>query len=181
MSERVTLRKGDIFRAKGGPYYVTDCGQKIKMAERGPFRFSAYCEQGDQKWIEAYSVREGGFTILSLTDRDSLLPGSYVTRPYHICGRVTGKPLARIEGRKDAKRRGGKKQRIVIDAEDIAAIKTAEEAGQSTFAFADAGRPDKADRRASRRAAAERRAAGGRRAAVQAVLAALSPIAPDGQ
>lgn len=181
MSERVTLRRGDIFRAKGGPYYLSDCGQKIKMAERGPFRFSAYCEQGDQKWIEAYSVREGGFTILSLTDRDSLLPGSYVTRPYHICGRVTGRPLMRIEGRKDAKRRGGKKNRIVIDAEDIAAIKNAEDSEQATFAFADAGKPDKAGRREARRAAAARRAAGGRRAAVQAVLAGLPPIAPNGQ
>jgi len=165
VSERVTLRRGDIFRAKGGPYYVSDNGQKIKMAERGPFRFSAYCEQGDQKWIEAYSVREGGFAILCLTDRDSILPGSFVPRPYSVGGRVTGKPLMRIEGRK---KKSGKK-RIVIDAEDVQAM-----ASPSV-------KPDKAERREGRSEAASRRAAGGRRAAIEAVLAGLAPIAPAGQ
>jgi hypothetical protein len=171
VSERVTLRKGDIFRAKGGPYYEGSAGQKVKMAERGPFRFSAYCEQGEQKWIEAYSVREGGFTILSLTERDSLLPGSYVTRPYRICGRVTGKPLARIEGRRHKK---GKKK-FVIDAADVAAV------SDEASPMAAMGKPDKAGRREARKAAASRRAAGGRKAAIQAVLAGLSPIAPAGQ
>lgn len=178
MSERVTLHKGDIFRAKGGPYYLTGNGQKIKMSERGPFRFVSYCEQGDQRWIEAYSIREGGFTVLSLSDRDSILPGSYVARPYHICGRVTGRNLIRIEGRKDKKIRG--KRQVVIDADDIAAIKSAEDSQQS-FAFDVGGMPDKADRRQAKRAEAGRRAAGGRRAAVQAVLAGLLPIAQEGQ
>lgn len=172
MSERVTLRRGDLFRAKGGPYYIGSAGQRIKMAERGPFRFSAYCERGDQKWIEAYSVREGGFAILSLTERDdALLPGSYVPRPYHISGRVTGNAKARIEGRKKKKSRG---RTVVIDAADVEPV----EAEQPMAAM---GKPDKQGRREARRAAQGRRAAGGRRAAIESVLAGLLPIAPPGQ
>jgi hypothetical protein len=171
VSERVTLRRGDIFRAKGGPYYMSSSGQKVKMAERGPFRFSAYCESGSQKWIEAYSVREGGFTILALTERDALLPGAYVPRPYHICGRVTGKKLERIEGRRQKK---GRRQ-IVIDAEDVQAMEA------EAPMMAAMGKPDREGRRGARRAAQSRRAAGGRRAAIQSVLAGLLPIAPDGQ
>jgi hypothetical protein len=171
VSERVTLRRGDLFRAKGGPYYVGKNGAKIKMAERGPFRFSAYCERGDQKWIEAYSVREGGFSILTLTEReDALLPGSYVPRPYHVSSRVTGNAKARIEGRK--KKRG--KRSVVIDAEDVQAI----EADRPAAAM---GRPDKQGRRQARRAGQVRRQAGGRRAAIASVLAGLLPIAPPGQ
>jgi hypothetical protein len=145
-------------------------GQKTRMAERGPFRFSAYCERGDQRWIEAYSIREGGFTILALTDREALLPGSYVPRPYHICGRVTGKKLERIEGRRQKKG----KRRIVIDAEDVQAMEA------DAPMMAAMGKPDREGRRAARRAAQGRRAAGGRRAAIQSVLAGLLPIAPDG-
>lgn len=166
MSERVTLRKGDVFRAKGGPYYIDSSGQKIKMAARGPFRFSCYCEQGDQKWIEAYSAKEGGFTILCLTERESIMPGSYVSRPYFVCGRVTGKPLMRLEGRKDKK----KKRSITIDADDIIAAENAA-----------MGMPDKADRRQAKRDASARRAAGARKAAIESVLAGLLPIAPSAQ
>ena len=164
MSERVTLRKGDIFRAKGGPYYLGSQGQKIKMAHKGPFRFSCYCECGDQRWIEAHSVREGGFAVLSLTDRESLLPGSLVTKPYRILSRVTGRPLARIEGRHKKSRR----RTVVIDAEDVQPM-------------AAMGKPDKQGRREARKAAQGRSAAGGRRAAIQAVLAGLAPIAQPGQ
>lgn len=174
MSERVTLRRGDLFRAKGGPYYIGSAGQRIKMAERGPFRFSAYCERGDQKWIEAYSVREGGFAILSLTERDDcILQGSYVPRPYHIAGRVTGKAKVRIEGRKQKKKRG---RTIVIDEADVEAIREADERPMASM-----GRPDKQGRREARKAAQGRRAAGGRRAAIESVLAGLLPIAPPGQ
>lgn len=159
------LRRGDLFRAKGGPYYIGPSGQKIKMAERGPFRFAAYCERGSQKWIEAYSVRVGGFAILSLTEREGcLLEGSYVPRPYSVAGRVTGRAKVRIEGRNQPK----KKRTVVIEAADVEPVATM-------------GRPDKAGRREGRRAAASRRNAGGRRAAIQAVLAGLSPIAQSGQ
>lgn len=83
MNDRVTLHRGDTFRAKGGPYYVDADGKKTKMVERGALKFVAYCERGEQKWIEAYSA-SGGFTILSLTDRESIMPGRYVARPYRI-------------------------------------------------------------------------------------------------
>jgi hypothetical protein len=173
VSDRVTLHRGDLFRAKGGPYYIGSSGQRIKMAERGPFRFSAYCERGDQKWIEAYSVREGGFAILSLTERDDcILEGSYVPRPYHIAGRVTGKAKVRIEGRKQKKKKRGRT--VVIDEADVEAIRDAEE--RPTAAM---GRPDKQGRREALKAAQGRRAAGGRRGAIAAVLAGLLPIAPD--
>lgn len=174
MSDRVTIRKGELFRAKGGPYYIGGSGQKVKMAEKGPFRFAAYCERGDQKWIEAYSVRVGGFAILSLTEREGcLLEGSYVPRPYSISGRVTGRAKVRIEGRKERRKKRRPDATVVIDAEDVVAIDSAPMAAM--------GKPDKKARRQGRRAAEGRRAAGGRRAAIQAVLAGLPPIAPAGQ
>ena len=51
---RSVLKPGDTFRVGGGPVYITDDGIEHMVAERGLFKFRRYCEQGAQKWIEAY-------------------------------------------------------------------------------------------------------------------------------
>jgi hypothetical protein len=91
VSERVVLRRNDVFRANGGPYYVLrdDAGKKVKssMAAKSPFRFQRYCERGRKKWLEAISIKEGGFVVLPLTRWKTLdLPG-FVNRPYKILGK----------------------------------------------------------------------------------------------
>lgn len=94
VSQRVVVKAGDTFRAKGGPYYVTldSAGRKSRtsMAARGPFRFVRHCIAGRQEWIEATSKRDGGTVILALTRRRSVLPGSLIARPYRIVGLVRG-------------------------------------------------------------------------------------------
>jgi hypothetical protein len=140
-------------------------GGKIKMAAQGPFRFSAYCERGDEKWIEAYSVREGGCTILMLTEREgAILPGSYIPAPYRIGSRLTGNAKARIEGRK----KGKKKKITFVDADEISPVESS-------------GKPEKRDRREARKRSAIKRAAGSRRSAIESVLSGLAPIAPEVQ
>jgi hypothetical protein len=91
VSARVLLQVGDVFRANGGPYYVLqdETGKKIKssMAAKGPFKFCAYCERGRKKWIEAHSIKEGGFVILPLTRWRTIDLSNFVNRPYKILGK----------------------------------------------------------------------------------------------
>ena len=61
---RSVLRPGDQFRVGGGSVYVTDDGVEHAFAERGLFKFRRYCEQGAQKWIEAYPAGGGGVVLL---------------------------------------------------------------------------------------------------------------------
>lgn len=91
VSERVVLRKGDLFRAKGGPYYILrdDTGKRVKssMAAKGPFKFISYCERGRRKWIVAYSAKEGGYATLPLTRWKTMDLPNFVNRPYTIVGK----------------------------------------------------------------------------------------------
>lgn len=61
---RSVLNPGDRFRVGSGPVYITDDGIEHVVAERGLFKFRRYCEQGAQKWIEAYPVDGGGVVLL---------------------------------------------------------------------------------------------------------------------
>jgi hypothetical protein len=100
VNEKFTLRQGDLFRAKAGPYYIArdEKGGKrrVPMAAKGPFKFFRYCEASKRKWIEAWSVKEGSIAILSLNGRRSLMPGALIPRPYHITGRVSAKKAIKI-------------------------------------------------------------------------------------
>jgi hypothetical protein len=91
VSERVTLRAGDTFRAKGGPYYVKQDSRgnktRMSMAARGPFRFMRFCERGKRQWIEAVA-NDGTAAVLSLTRRKSILPGALIPRPYVVVGKT---------------------------------------------------------------------------------------------
>jgi hypothetical protein len=125
VSEKITLREGDLFRAKGGPYYVSrdEKGGKrrVSMAARGPFRFRRLCEDGKRKWIEAWSMKEGSIAILCLSGRKSVLPGSLIPRPYYVSGRVTRKMATRIEA---AKTRGSRRTKTAA-AEQPAPVEQA--------------------------------------------------------
>lgn len=95
VSERVTLTKGDLFRATGGPYYTMrgEDGKKIKsaMSAKGPFRFISYNERGRKKWIVAWSVKENAHAVLPLTKWKTCdLPG-FVNRPYKITSKMRPK------------------------------------------------------------------------------------------
>lgn len=174
VSERVTLRSGDIFRAKGGPYYVKrDAkGNKVRMsmAARGPFRFMRLCEQGTRKWIEAVSMKDGTAAVLSLTKRRSVLPGALIPRPYVIVGKVGGAKAVRLEAKRQRRGAGGRRGR---HGEAGGAVPPAAAEGLAAGA---AGGPQKAG--GGRRGAG----AGGRgRRAVEAVLASLKTIDPSGR
>lgn len=107
VSERKTLRRGDVFRANGGPYYVTANGDTIRMGARGPLIFIRYAKRGEQEWIEAHSTREGTMVVLALTERPSIMPGSLITRPYTIGSKAreaTRRRVARGVASVDARR-----------------------------------------------------------------------------
>ena len=89
---RSVLVPGDRFRVAGGPYYVTEGGVKIPMAERGVFVFSRYCVQGASKWIEAFRA-DGGIAILWMgkTGRSRTVP-NLRRRAYRITSKVRNRP-----------------------------------------------------------------------------------------
>jgi hypothetical protein len=93
VSQRVVLRNGDVFRATGGPYYVTvDSAtgkrRKVSMAARGPFVFMRLASRRRRKWIEAFSKADGCFCVLAVTNRKSVAPGIIVPRPYRVTRKV---------------------------------------------------------------------------------------------
>jgi len=90
---RSVLVPGDRFRVAGGPFYVTDSGDKIPMAERGVFVFRRYCVQGASKWIEAFRA-DGGIAILWMgkTGRSRTVP-NLRRRAYRIASKVRNRPF----------------------------------------------------------------------------------------
>lgn len=130
VSERVTITKGDVFKARGGPYYVSlDArGRKtrVSMAARGPFVFVRLVESGRRKWIEAISTRDGTAAVLSLTRRRSILPGALIPRPYVVVGKAGRRRRRADEASQDARparRRAGGRRRPASPeiAENLAA------------------------------------------------------------
>jgi hypothetical protein len=45
-SPKVTLHPGDVFRCSGGPYYVTQTGEKLAMGQRGLFSYVNIAQDG---------------------------------------------------------------------------------------------------------------------------------------
>jgi hypothetical protein len=88
VSERVTLARGDVFRAKGGPYWQCDDGTKTKLSAPGPFKFIQFCKRGSREWIEA-TDKNGHFCVLRVsTGRWSKIDGDkHVPRPYIVTGK----------------------------------------------------------------------------------------------
>lgn len=108
VSERVVLRKGDIFNATGGPYYNLPSG-KLSLADTGPFVFLQYCERGADKWIEAvsYDDRET-FSNLYVGRKRRSPENPYITRaPYRVTGK-TSEAAIKAKRKRQAKQRATK-------------------------------------------------------------------------
>ena len=53
-----TLRRGDRFTTKQGPYFLRADGSRTSAAEKGPLTFRRYCRQGDRKSTRLNSSHE---------------------------------------------------------------------------------------------------------------------------
>lgn len=52
LGPRTVLRRGDLFRASGGPYFVTRSGDTVYMGDRGVYRFVGVVVQGVRRWLQ---------------------------------------------------------------------------------------------------------------------------------
>lgn len=83
VSQRVVLRLGDKFRAKGGPYWKNADGSKTSMTSKGPYTFHRHCKRGSYEWIEALD-KFGAFAPLHIAGRRRRIDPRIVPRPYVI-------------------------------------------------------------------------------------------------
>lgn len=85
ISARVTLKKGDSFRATGGPYWKTKDGRKIALSAKGPFKFHRFVLEGRRSYVEAFD-RDGAYVMLyyGRTTVRSKTDESIVLRPYRL-------------------------------------------------------------------------------------------------
>jgi hypothetical protein len=97
VSERVVLRPGDTFRAKGGPYWKSSDGQQISLRSKGPYKFVAYARRGAVGWIECYD-KSGCLAVLHVEGRRRKIDGAIVTRPYQVTSKK--RQSQRLDNRK---------------------------------------------------------------------------------
>lgn len=86
ISQRVVLRPGDTFRAKGGPFWKSKSGEKVPLSSKGPYKFIRFCRRGSCEWIEARD-KTGAFTPLHIAGRRKRIDARLVPRPYVITGK----------------------------------------------------------------------------------------------
>lgn len=86
VSQRVTLRPGDKFRAKGGPYFRTPAG-KIAMTARGPYTFIRVARHRSRVVIEAFD-KGGQFAPLHVEGRRRSPCKEIVARPYRVTSKL---------------------------------------------------------------------------------------------
>lgn len=90
VSQRVTLRRGDLFKVSGGPR-LADGGRLARPA--GPYKFSAYRlnEATGVGVIECFD-RHHACAVLHVTgDRPQVCPG-VIPSPYRVTGKKRSKP-----------------------------------------------------------------------------------------
>ena len=92
VSERVLLVRGDVFRARGGPLWKCDNGDKTSIAAKGPFVFLAVCRRGRVEWVEAID-KSGAHTVLHIGGRRRRASSQIITRPYVIVGKKRKKKV----------------------------------------------------------------------------------------
>jgi hypothetical protein len=91
VSKRVTLRPGDKFRARGGPFYRTPGGKIPLSASRaGPFTFKRVSIHGSSIVIEALD-KNGAFAPLHVSGRRRSVCKQIVPRPYRVTGKLRPK------------------------------------------------------------------------------------------
>lgn len=86
VSARVTLRVGDKFRAKGGPYWLTKDKVRVSLSSRGPYTFHRHCRRGAYEWIEALD-KDGAFAPLHIAGKRRRVDQRIVPRPYTVTGK----------------------------------------------------------------------------------------------
>jgi hypothetical protein len=86
VSQRVTLKPGDLFRVKGGPYWKSATGEKLSLASKGPFRFVRHCRRGSTEWIESLD-KFGAFAPLHIAGSRRRIDSRLVARPYVVVGK----------------------------------------------------------------------------------------------
>jgi len=86
VSERVVIRPGDRFRAKGGPYWRGSDGRKIPLTASGPFKFIRVVARGKRVVIEC-TDKTGGFTVLHVAGGRARIDTALVPRPYRVVSR----------------------------------------------------------------------------------------------
>lgn len=93
VSERVCLRPGVRFRAKGGPLFQLADGTTVPLAAKGPFTFRRHCKRGACEWLEV-GDRDGFNAILHIAGRRRKVSPEIIPRPYKIGStiRKKGKP-----------------------------------------------------------------------------------------
>jgi hypothetical protein len=94
VSERVVLRPGTRFRARGGPYYTLTDGTEVSLSARSPFTFRNFCKAGRIEWIEAMD-RDGLNAILHIKGRRKTVDSAIVARPYKIGSTIRKKGRSR--------------------------------------------------------------------------------------
>ena len=96
ISERSILKRGTPFRATQGPYYVTETGEQISMAGRGPFVFMWAETVKDCDYIHALD-KDGFHEVLHVTGTRTPSIQGMVARPYRLRNRMT-KNLHKVKG-----------------------------------------------------------------------------------
>ena len=96
ISEKSVLKRNTPFKANGGPYYVSEAGEHINMADRGPFVFLWAEENNGVTTIHALD-KDGLHSPLHIKgERKSVVDGM-VARPYKIKSRMI-KNLHKVKG-----------------------------------------------------------------------------------
>lgn len=101
VSDRVVIRTGDSFRAKGGPYWKSSDGTKVCLTSSGPYKFVAYVKRGAVGWVECVD-EDGCFAVLHVEGRRKRIDCSLVPRPYTITGKKRPQSQ-RLDNRKRAR------------------------------------------------------------------------------
>ena len=88
---RGTLRRGDRFKVRGGPYYRLADGGRCYVHETGTLTFLRHVQSDDRQFIEA--LGRGGFCVLSVGPvyESRRVPG-LVHRPYRIVSVIPNNP-----------------------------------------------------------------------------------------
>jgi hypothetical protein len=101
VSPRVTLRPGDKFRVKGGPFWRAELGKvPLSAARGGVFVFVRVAVHRTRKVIEAFDSH-GHFAPLHVEGRRRTACKQIVPRPYRVTGKVRGPRVSRSKGRND--------------------------------------------------------------------------------
>jgi hypothetical protein len=83
LGPKTTLRRGDLFRASGGPYYVTRGGETIYMGDRGIYRFVGVVVQGVRRWIQG-QTNDGAMRLVYIGPRRRSTRTGVVYVPHKI-------------------------------------------------------------------------------------------------